>query len=162
MAAAGGRSAQPPAAAPRPTEPMPMRPMPPTQSAASRAAAPRDALSRYVQQLSELTGMVSVCIFEVATGRDLLHAGASPGAADLAEHGSELLAAMLSTSRTLGLGHALPEAAITLGAHHLVLRAVPKHTGLAMHAVLDKTHANLTLARLQIMRMDALFDEPAG
>jgi hypothetical protein len=145
----------------RPTEPLPLRPMPAVPGAASRSAVPRDALSRYVQQLSELTGMVSVCIFEVATGKDLMHAGASPGAADLAEHGSELLAAMLSTSRTLGLGHALPEAAITLGAHHLVLRAVPKHTGLAMHAVLDKTHANLTLARLQIMRMDGLFDEVA-
>jgi hypothetical protein len=29
-----------------------------------------------------------------------------------------------------------------------------------MHAVLDKTSANLTLARLQIMRLDTLFDEP--
>jgi hypothetical protein len=104
--------------------------------------------------------MVSCCVFEVASGRDLVHAGASPGPAELAEHGADLLAAMLTTSRTLGLGHALPEAAITLGAHHLVLRAVPKHPGLALHAVLDKTHANLTLARLQIMRMDALFDEP--
>jgi hypothetical protein len=141
--------------------PLPLRPMPavPTQSA--RDAAARDPLTRYVQQLSELTGMVSVCIFEVATGRDLMHAGASPGPEDLATHGSDLLSAMLTTSRTLGLGHALPEAAITLGAHHLVLRAVPKHPGLALHAVLDKTHANLTLARLQIMRMDAVFDEPA-
>jgi len=56
----------------------------------------------------------------------------------------------------------LPDAAITLGAHHLLLRAVPKHPGFALHAVLDKTHANLTLARLQILRMDAIFDEPAG
>jgi hypothetical protein len=121
--------------------------------------APEDALSRYIHQMSRLTGMVSCCIFDVATGRDLLHAGARPGPVELAEHGAELLAAMLSTSRTLGLGHALPDAAITLGAHHLVLRAVPKHPGLALHAVLDKTHANLTLARLQIQRMDALFDE---
>jgi hypothetical protein len=144
----------------RPSAPLPLRPMPSVPTQSSREAASRDPLSRYVQQLSELTGMVSVCVFEVASGRDLIHAGASPGPEDLAMHGSDLLAAMLTTSRTLGLGHALPEAAITLGAHHLVLRAVPKHPGLAMHAVLDKTHANLTLARLQIMRMDALFDEP--
>lgn len=146
----------------RPSGPLPLRPMPAVPSRSAReAAAARDPLSRYVQQLSELTGMVSCCIFEVASGRDLMHAGASPGPSDLAEHGADLLAAMLATSRTLGLGHALPEAAITLGAHHLVLRAVPKHPGLALHAVLDKTHANLTLARLQIMRMDALFDEVA-
>ena len=41
----------------------------------------------------------------------------------------------------------------------LELRGVPKHPGVALHAVLDKTHANLTLARLQIGRMDSLFDE---
>jgi len=146
----------------RPTGPLPLRPMPAVPSQSTREAAARDPLSRYVQQLSELTGMVSCCVFEVASGRDLVHAGASPGPADLAQHGSDLLAAMLTTSRTLGLGHALPEAAITLGAHHLVLRAVPKHPGLALHAVLDKTHANLTLARLQIMRMDAVFDEPGS
>jgi hypothetical protein len=142
-----------------PAEPLPLRPMPPVT--ASRPAVPADPLSRYVHQLSELTGMVSCCVFEVATGRAVAHAGASPGASDLAKHGSELLAAMLSTSRTLGLGHALPEAAITLGAHHLLLRAVPRHPGMALHAVLDKTHANLTLARLQILRMDTVFDEPA-
>jgi hypothetical protein len=161
-ASAAASAARPaPAASPSAsTEPLPLRPMPPVP--VSRPAVPADPLSRYVHQLSELTGMVSCCVFEVATGRAVAHAGASPGADDLATHGSELLAAMLSTSRTLGLGHALPEAAITLGAHHLLLRAVPRHPGMALHAVLDKTHANLTLARLQILRMDTLFDEPAG
>ena len=63
---------------------------------------------------------------------------------------------MMAASRGLGFGHALPEAAITLGAHHLLLRGVPSNPGLAMHAVLDKTSANLTLARLQVLRMDAV------
>lgn len=159
------RRASAPAVTPpaqRPAGPLPLRPMPEVPARGAREAAARDPLSRYVHQLSELTGMVSCCVFDVATGRDLVHAGARPGPEELAEHGAELLAAMLATSRTLGLGHALPDAAITLGAHHLVLRAVPKHPGLALHAVLDKTHANLTLARLQIMRMDALFDEAGG
>lgn len=139
---------------------LPLRPMPAVHAHDPRDAAASDPLARYVRQLSELTGMASCCVFEVATGQAIAHAGASPGAEHLAEHGAELLAAMLDTSRTLGLGHALPDAAITLGSHHLVLRAVPKHPGLALHAVLDKA-ANLTLARLQIMRMDALFDEGA-
>jgi hypothetical protein len=135
-----------------------MRPMPPVSSAAARAAAPRNLLDRYVQQLSELPGMVSCCVFDVSSGLEVTHAGASPGAADLAMHGKALLAGMSASSRTLGLGHTLPEAAITLGSHHLLLRAVPGHPGLALHAALDKTHANLTLARLQVQRMDSLFD----
>jgi hypothetical protein len=143
-----------------PTPPLAMRPMPQVPTAKARPAAP-GVLDRYVQQVGELTGMVSVCVFELATGRELAHAGASPSASELANHGAELVASITSTCRALGLGHAIPEAAITLGAHHLLLRPVPKHPGLALHAVLDKTHANLTLARLQVQRMDALFDEAA-
>jgi hypothetical protein len=146
-----------PAAAPT----LRMRPMPTVPVAGARAAAavPDSVLERYVQQLIELGGMVSCCIFDVATGREITHAGASPGAADLATHGTELLAAIGATSRKLGLGHTLPEAAITLGSHHLLIRAVPRHPGLALHAVLDKAQANLTLARLQVLRLDSVFEE---
>lgn len=143
------------------TQPMPlaMRPMPPVPTAADRTAE-RSVLARYVHQLSELPGMVSCCVFDLATRRPLAHAGSKPNDVDLTYHGAELLTAMSSASRTLGFGHVLPEAAITLGSHHLLLRAVPKHPGLALHAVLDKVRANLTLARLQVLRMDSLFDEP--
>lgn len=139
-------------------DPLALRPMPVVGSAAARAAVPRSLLDRYVHQLSELPGMVSCCVFDVASGLEVTHAGASPGAADLAMHGKALLAAMGASSRGMGLGHTLPEAAITLGSHHLLLRAVPGHPGMALHAALDKTHANLTLARLQVQRMDSLFD----
>lgn len=142
-----------------------MRPMPAVPTSRARtldAAAAGGLLDRYVHQLSELTGMVSCCVFELSSGRALAHAGASPGADELASHGTELLSSIAGTCRAMGLGHAIPDAAITLGAHHLLLRAVPRHPGLALHAVLDKTHANLTLARLQVQRMDAIFDEPAG
>jgi hypothetical protein len=154
-------SASAPAA---PSAPLAMRPMPAVPTSRQRSSTPAAAatlLDRYVHQLGELTGMVSCCVFELSSGRPLAHAGASPGADDLASHGTELLASIAGTCRAMGLGHAIPDAAITLGAHHLLLRAVPKHPGLALHAVLDKTHANLTLARLQVQRMDAIFDEGA-
>jgi hypothetical protein len=133
-----------------------MRPMP---SLAANAPEPTNVLERYVLRLAALAGMVSCCVFDAASGREIAHAGANPSAEDLGTHGAGLLAVMGTTSRALGFGHALPEAAITLGSHHLLLRAVPRHPGLALHAVLDKTHANLALARLQIARMDSLFDE---
>lgn len=142
------------------TNPLTMRPMPTVES--RRATLPAaDVLERYLRQLGQLTGMVSCCVFEVANGREVAHAGAGPSGTHLALHGTQLLTAMGIASRTLGLGHALPDAAITLGEHHLLLREVPRHPGLALHAVLDKTSANLTLVRLQLQRLDALFDEPA-
>lgn len=144
--------------------PFAMKPMPTVRSAEQRTAefhAADTPLSRYVNQLIELTGMVSVAIFDTTTGQGLMHAGARPSAAELGQHGAALLAAMTQASRALGMGFTLPEAALTLGTHHLLLRAVPHHPGLALHAVLDKTHANLTLARLQILRMDSVLDAAA-
>jgi hypothetical protein len=165
----------PPSAAPRrsggDTEIMPltMRPMPEipkptarggadTRGADTRGGEP--LLQRYVQRVSELNGMIACCLFDMATGREILYAGAGPGGAELASNGSELLASLIATSRTMGLGHAIPEAAITLASHHLLLRPVPRHPGVGLHAVLDKTQANLTLARLQVLRLDSLFDDP--
>ena len=134
-----------------------MRPMP--EVGGAKPAIARNLLERYVRQVGDLTGMVSCCVFEIESGRALAHAGASPGATELGARGTELLDAMMAGSRGLGLGHAVPEAAISLGSHHLLLRPVPKNPGLALHAVLDKASANLTLARLQVLRMDSLFDE---
>ena len=37
-------------------------------------------------------------------------------------------------------------------------RSVAKHAGMALLTVLDRTNANLTLARLQIERLDPLLD----
>ena len=138
-----------------------MRPMPEIASPRYASQPPTTLIDRYVKQLSELNGVISCCVFEMTDGEPVAHAGANPGATELASHGSALVAAMATASRGLGFGMAFPEAAITVGAHHLLLRGVPRNPGLAMHAVLDKTSANLTLARLQILRMDAMFDEPA-
>ena len=147
----------------RQTNPLTTRPMPlPPGLQSRRAHMPAaDLLERYLQQLGQLTGMLGCCIFEVATGWQVARAGTGPSGAPLALHGMQLLAAMVTASRALELGDALPDAAITLDRHHLLLREVPRHPGLALHAVLDKTVANLTLVRLQLQRMDTLFDEPA-
>ena len=152
------------------TELLTLRPMPPVPAPAARpstptpaaAPAPKSLLDRYLHRLGELPGIASSCIFDVATGQAIIHSGATPAAADLGLHGKVLLAGMSASGQAMGLGHALPEAAITLGSHHLLLRAVPGHPGLALHAAFVKGGTNLTLARLQVQRLDSLFEEPAG
>ncbi len=126
-------------------------------------ATEQGMLARYVRLLSALNGMRSCCIFDVSTGARLAHSGNSPSASELGRQGQMLLAMMKSTAKALGSGEAFPEAAITLESHHLLLRGVPKHPHAALHAVFDKATANLTLARLQVLRLDALFEEaPRG
>ena len=142
--------------------PLPMQPMPEVRTAAGAASAVPDAvLTAYLRKCGELKGMVSCCIFELATQRTVGHTGARPGPAGLAAHGASLMASMAEAAQALNLGDAAPDAAITLGAHHVILRAVPARRGLAMHAVLDKAQANLTLVRLQLQRLDLLLEEGA-
>jgi len=153
--------AAPVAAPAAPRTPLPMQPMPSVKAAEPAAPVADPALSTYVRKCGELKGMVSCCVFELATQRTLGHVGGRPGPAALASHGASLMASMAEASQALSLGGAAPDAAITLGNHHLLLRAVPGRRGLAMHAVLDKVHANLTLVRLQLQRLDLLLEEGA-
>ena len=134
----------------------------PASVPALASTPPAALIDRYVARVSELTGVVGVCVFDIRGGRAMGHSGSSSEVAALAKQGCLLLTAMSEAGQSLGHGHSVPEAAITLGSHHLLLRAVPRNAGLAMHVLLDRASANLTLARLQILRMDTMFDEPSA
>ncbi len=161
------RAAQPPAVndisrpsparatPPAPVAPLPMEPMPPTR----RAAPPADDAKAnpwqvYVRQCIEITGMISCCVFELATQRTLAHAGARPGPATLATQGATLHQSLLEAAKSLGLPAGPPDLAVTYSAHHLILRGIAGHPGLALHAVLDSHAANLTLVRMKLQRLD--------
>lgn len=139
--------AAPPApAAPRPPTPMPVVGQPPPSA--------DEPLEHYLHQLAHLNGVLSACALDIARGTPVAHAGARPAPEDLARHGSTILATLMSASRAMGLGAAVPETTVTLGQHHLVLRAVPGHPGMALHLVIDKPIATLTLVMLQLRRLD--------
>jgi hypothetical protein len=143
---------------PPPPGPLPMRPMPelpPQRPAAPPASTPGDPLLlSYVQRCLEIKGMVSACVFELAAQRPLAHAGMRPGPASLASQGAALHAAMAEAGRVLGLSTTAIDAAVTLDKHHLLLRALPGRDGVLLHAVLDKAASDLTVARVQLARLD--------
>lgn len=145
-------SAATPPAPPRAAT-LPLQPMPdPRAPGATRGAA--SPLQHYVQRCLEVKGMVSCCVFEPGSQRTLAFAGARPGPAALASQGAALYAALRGGAHALGLGSAPPEAAITLAGHHLVLRPVPGHPGLVLHAVLDRSATPLVLAVRHLERLD--------
>ena len=139
--------------------PLPLQPMPPVRSAAGPAAPVDPALATYIRKCGELKGMISCCVFELATQRTVGHAGQRPGPAALASQGAALMSALAEAAQALNLGDAPPDAAVTFGSHHLLLRAMPARRGLAMQAVLDRGVANLTLVRLQLQRLDLLLED---
>lgn len=138
------------------TSPMPLRAMPEVTTRPMPILD--DVLEVYVHQVCALNGVIGCCVFDIGSALPVAHRGAGAPPEELARQGRALLSAMGSSGRALGLGHTLPDAAITIGSHHLLLRAVPKHTGMALLTVLDRTSANLTLARLQLERLDPLLD----
>lgn len=136
-----------------PTEPMPL-----TGDTPAPAQVPGDLApgrwDAYLQACQAIKGLVSACVFDYRTVQALAHRGARPDPDRLVAQGMHLFGAMAESSRALGLGPAQPDAAITLTGHHLLLHPLPGHPGIILHAVLDASAANLTLARMQLQRVD--------
>ncbi len=125
------------------TQPMPM----PVPGAAS--------WQTYVDRCALIKGTLSACVFDTHSMQVMASAGGPPTADRLAQQGAALLSAMNDASRALGLGPARPEASITTTGHHLLLRPVPGHPGVALHLVLQASASNLVLARMQLERLEA-------
>ena len=147
----------------RPQAILPMLPMPPVPDAPSNSTMlPDDLLDAYVEQVAHLNGVIACCVFDVGSAIAVAHSGTGVGnglsADNLARQGRLMLLAVASSSEELGLGEQPPEIAVTLGAHHLLLRPVPHHQDMVLLVVLDRSSANLTLARLQIERLDPALD----
>lgn len=109
----------------------------------------------YAQRCALIKGVQACCVFDTHSMAVMASSGESPSPVRLARQGAALLASMLDASRALGLGPTQPEANISTAHHHLLLRPVPGHPGVAMHLVLQAHGANLTLARMQLERIAA-------
>lgn len=144
-----------PVGAPAPGVGPPPMPQPQPQPATPMPVPGATRWQDYVDRCALIKGVLSCCVFDLHSLKPLAHAGGAPSGDRLAEQGSILLAEMVDVARALGLGATRPEAAITAGQHHLLLRPVPGHPGIALHMVLNAQQANLTLARMQLERVEA-------
>lgn len=132
-----------------PTQPMALAPEPPYPTAQAPTSA---RWGDYAQRCAAVKGVVAVCVFDATSQRPLAHGGAI-GPDRLSEQGRFMLEALAHSTRTLGLGDELPEAAVSVGAQHLLLKPIPGHPGVVLHLVLQASGNNLTLARMQLERV---------
>ncbi len=139
------RPAPPATAATLPMPPFPPLPMPVPGSTRWQS---------YADRCLAVRGVVSVCVFDTHNLQPLAHAGGSPSGERLAQQGALLMAEMVDVARALGFGATRPDAAITLGAHHLLLQHVPGHPGIAVHLVVQASATHLTVARVQVERVE--------
>src|SRR6185436_7397316 len=76
-----------------------MRPMPAITAPASAPTMPATLIERYVKQVSDLNGVISCCVCDIQTGREIAHAGANQGGGELETQGHALIAAMMAARR---------------------------------------------------------------
>lgn len=148
-----------------PTQPMELRPIGPAPTlpaplfpSPGPTPMPRAGGTRwqaYVDRCTQIKGAVAACVFDLHTVQVLAHAGGAPSADRLARQGATLLAQMNDAARALGLGPACVDASLSTQSHHLLLRPVPGHPGVAVHVAVSTSVGNLTLARLQLERIEA-------
>lgn len=147
VAPAPAASAQPPSAAAdddeEPTQPMGLRRTPGGIN-----------WFDYVQRCASVKGMISCCVFDRIDGKPLAHAGGQPSAERLQSMGEQLLATASGIGIQMGSGADVLEASLSYPTHHVLLRALPRQSGVVLHAVLDAATGNLTLARAQLQRLD--------
>ena len=109
----------------------------------------------FVDRCMAIKGTVSCCVFDIHGAKPLAYAGGVPAADRLAHQGANLLISALDGARALGLGSGQPELTVSTSGHHLILRPIPGHPGVAVHMVLLASAGNLTLARMQLERIEA-------
>lgn len=132
-------------------------PMPPMQATQPMPMPKPGGISwqAFADRCGAIKGCQSCAVFDVHSLQVLASTGSTPSGERLAQQGATLLSQMNDAGRALGLGPSRPEASISTPTHHLLLRPIPGHPGIAVHIVLQAANSNLTLARMQLERIEA-------
>lgn len=116
------------------------------------AAEEARAIGRQLRQLMDTAGIMGAAVANAATG--LLVAGESHDrGVDLAQAAAALAPAMQAhqqSNQILGNASAVEEVIVSAGSRQFVMRPLPRRADLFLLAQLDRSHSNLTLARLKV------------
>jgi predicted regulator of Ras-like GTPase activity (Roadblock/LC7/MglB family) len=131
-------------------------------TAASAAAAAKNVLDAArarlaLSSLLKLDGLLGCALVDAASGLVLAHEAIDPQSLDMEHAGAacaQVLAAHRDSARAMGLADAIDEVITTAGARHVLIRALQRHAGLVLVAVLEKHRTNLALARFQLLEVE--------
>jgi hypothetical protein len=100
-----------------------------------------------LKELLRLDGAMCAALVDANSGMMLGSAGTGLDLELAAAGNTEVVRAKLRTMKTLGLGDAIEDILITLSKQYHIIRPVQAKAGLFMYLVLDRSRANLALAR---------------
>lgn len=115
-------------------------------------ASPKETLPK----LMEIDGCIGACIVDSNSGMMLAAAGGSSGLnLEVAAAGNtEVVRAKRKTMKALNLHDAIDDILITLGKQYHLIRPLGSNDALFIYVALDKTKANLAMARHSLQSIE--------
>lgn len=104
----------------------------------------------------QLDGALGAALVDSGSGMALATAGNPPNV-DLnvaAAGNSNVVSAKLRTIADLGLQESIEDILITLDSQYHIIRMFKKEPGIFLYLVLDKTRANLAMARFRLAKVE--------
>lgn len=102
-----------------------------------------------------LDGGMCAALVDANSGMMLGHAGTGVDLEIAAAGNTEVVRAKLKTMNSLKLNDKIEDILITLGKHYHIIRLVASKPGLFLYVVLDKSKANLAMARRKVQDVEA-------
>lgn len=107
-----------------------------------------------LKELLTIDGAMGGCIVDYTSGMALGSAGGGVDMELAAAGNSEVVKAKMNTMKSLGLKGDIEDILITLKDQLHIIRPCVKHAGLFIYLVLDKSKANLALARRKVQTVE--------
>ncbi len=107
-----------------------------------------------INNMLSLDGALAAAIVDSSSGMILGSGGSGVDLEVAAAGNTEVVRAKLKTMKSLGLNDVIEDMLITLGKHYHILRPMARKEGVFLYFVLDRSKANLALARRKVQEVE--------
>lgn len=112
------------------------------------------SIKESLDELINIDGAQAVAVVDAGSGMMLGSAGGGLDIEVAAAGNTGVVRALLKTIKMLGSNEPIEDTLITLGLAYHIIRPMEKKEGIFLYAVLDKSRANLALARRKISEVE--------
>ena len=115
-------------------------------------------INQTLEDLMKIEGAQCAAVVDSSSGMMLGSIGTGVDMEIAAAGNTEVVRAKLKTMKALGINDTIEDMLITLGAAYHIIRPMVKEEGVFIYTVLDKSRANLAMARHHLRRIEAALD----